>query len=121
MAFDNCGVPSAVQGPRIPFVRRRLSEVNHLDLVSTSIVVVASMKRLMYVADEVDDILQSFQPCLARLALVRQDPCELPDLRDDAVAIGAISYGVVTTRIERNIDIVPWPGFRLIKPMFISP
>jgi hypothetical protein len=60
--------------------------------------VVKRVKRLVNIADEVNQIFERFLTCLKRLTSIRQDRFELLDLCDDASVLWAIPSGQVSIR-----------------------
>lgn len=61
VCFQNLTIPYGMEIPRLTIVGvDRLTEELHLHIISTKVVIISGMKRLMQVTDKVDEILEVF-------------------------------------------------------------
>src|SRR5262245_20039932 len=94
----------------------RLVQYCHFALVAAAIwlsCAVASfgtMKWLVQIGDEVDEILQCLLPLRSAEGLIGNDLAKYLDAFHDTIAVLAIAVRVILARFNRNIDIVPRSG-----------
>ncbi len=93
-------------------------------LVAAAVLVVAAVKRLMDVGDQVDEEAECLRPGADWGTPIGQDGTHALDGGDDAVAMGgrmAIPGHDIARRLPRDVDEVPSDGVPALRPNLVSP
>ena len=118
--FENPTVPHRMEIPRFMPVRiDGLADELYLRIISTMVRIVASMKRLVQVADKVDEILEGFLPFLEVGSGITKDFSKAFDLPDHTLILGAVAGCVVLGLGDVNVHIMPRCG--LLVPHLVCP
>src|SRR6516162_10470611 len=88
---DDAAVPDSVE------VSWKAPE-NYRDVVAAAVVIVGNVKRLVSVANKMDDILKSLQTLALRCLLIAQQMFALFDLCDNASTLRTIAGSVIHRR-----------------------
>jgi hypothetical protein len=96
---DDVGVPDVMQIlPGLPI------EEDDRDIISAAVIIVLAMQWLIYIADEMDELFERFEPLRRRGRTIGERPGEVDDL-DDAIAAPAIVIPIVAVGCKRDVEI----------------
>src|SRR5215217_4750628 len=84
-----------------------LAEEFHLHIVAPTVVIIPGMKRLMQVANKVDEILECFLPFLIVGSRIGEGFSKPLNLTDHTLIVWTHARGFILRILQRNVHVMP--------------